>query len=207
MRKEIHVDLIRPIDNSIVSAKLIKGLTIDEVDEAVGLWSPYLDQQIQAGVHRPQHAHWEWDKKARAVEGDSYYTLCGICVDTEMQALMLRENDFARAKHPDQRGTPIVDVVFLSTAPWNDRDIVPTPAFRRCGTLLLQEAVEHSFGVRYKGRVGLHSLPQAEKFYRDICGMIDLGVDPDSDYQGLRYLEFTKEAAQAFLQSTKQERR
>jgi hypothetical protein len=203
----MEVELIRPLDNSIVAAKLIVGLTVDEVDEAVGLWSPYLEEQLQAGLSKPQHAHWEWDLKARKVEGMPEYALCGIVVDMEIQALMLRENTFARAKHPDQRGTSIVYVAFLSTAPWNDRDIVPTPTYRGSGTLLLQEAVEHSIELGYKGRMGLHSLFQAEPFYRDRCKMIDLGEDPDPDHQGLRYLEFTKESAQSFLNSTKQNRR
>lgn len=207
MRRETDIELIRPLDDTVVAAELITGLNIDEVDEAVGLWSPYLEQQISAGQSRPQHADWEWDRKARAVDGMKEYALCGIRVETEMQAMMLREDTFARAKHPDQRGTPIVYVAFLSTAPWNDREIVPTPSFRGCGTILLQEAVEHSVGLGYKGRVGLHSLKQAEEFYRDRSRMIDLGVDPDPDHQGLRYMEFTKEGAEAFLKTTKQNRR
>ena len=120
---------------------------------------------------------------------------------------MLREEVFAKAKHPDQLGTAIVYIVFLSTAPWNDRDLVPTPVYRGCGTLLLMDAVEHSISLGYKGRVGLHSLKQAEAFYRDRCHMVDLGPDPDPDHLDLRYMEFTKEAAQAFLDSNRKKRR
>lgn len=201
MRNEADVQLVRPLDGAIVVAKLIVDLTIDEIDEAVGLWSPYLFQQLQSGIRRPQHAHWEWDRKARAVHGLFGYRFCGILVGTEMQALMLREDTFARAKHPDQRGKPIVYIPFLAVAPWNDREIVPTPAYRGCGTILLREAIEHSHSIGNKGRVGLHSLPQAEIFYRDRCKMIDMGLDPDPDHQGLRYFEFTSEAAQAFVDS------
>lgn len=201
MRKETDAHLVRPLDDTIVAAKLIIGVTVDEIDEAVGLWSPYLTQQIQAGIGRPQHAHWEWERKARAVNGLLAYTFCGITVETEMQALMLREDTFARAKHPDQRGMPIVYVPFLATAPWNDKEIVPTPAYRGCGTILLKESVDYSHTIGYKGRVGLHSLPQAEGFYRDRCKMVDLGVDPDPEHQNLRYFEFTNEAARTFLRN------
>ena len=199
MRRESPIRLVKPVDGSVVDGTLIVGVTIDEVDEAVGLWSPYLHQQILAGVVRPQHAHWEWDKKARAVKDMPQYTICGVATGGEMQALMLREDDWARAKHPDQRGHPIVYVEFLSTAPWNDVEIVPTPSYRGAGTILVTEAVNHSLSLDYKGRVGLHSLAQAEPFYRDRCQMIDLGPDPDMNHQGLRYFEFTKEAAQEFL--------
>ena len=66
MRTESDVELVRPLDNTVVAARLITGLAIDEVDEAVGLWSPYQEEQIRTGRPRPQHAHWEWDVKARA---------------------------------------------------------------------------------------------------------------------------------------------
>lgn len=207
MRHEREVHLVKPLDNSIVPATLIIGVTVDEVDEAVGLWSPYLDAQLRAGVATPQHAHWQWQRKARAVEGRSYYTLSGIAVDGEIQALMLWEDTFARAKHPDQKDTTIVYIPFLSTAPWNDIEIVPTPSYRGCGTILLEEATVYSTRLGYKGRVGLHSLPQAEEFYRDRCKMSDLGPDPDPEHQGLRYFEFTKDEAQKFLTNNKKRRK
>ena len=49
----------------------------------------------------------------------------------------------------------------------------------------------------FAGRVGLHSLPQAEPFYRDVCGMTDLGEDPN-EYD-LRYFEMTEAQAARFL--------
>jgi len=120
---------------------------------------------------------------------------------------MLWEDTFARAKHPDQKDTTIVYIPFLSTAPWNDIEIVPTPSYRGCGTILLEEATVYSTRLGYKGRVGLHSLPQAEEFYRDRCKMSDLGPDPDPEHQGLRYFEFTKDEAQKFLTNNKKRRK
>lgn len=184
---------------------LIVGVTVDEVDEAVGLWSPYLDQLVVDGTPRPEHAHWEWDRKVRAVRGMPEYTVVGVSVENEMQGLMMREEAWSRAKHPDQKGSPIVYIVFLSTAPWNDVHLVPTPAFRGAGSVLLTEAVNYSLSLGYKGRIGLHSLKQSEEFYRDRCGLVDLGVDPEPDHQGLRYFEFTKERAEAFMK--KQQRK
>ena len=46
-------------------------------------------------------------------------------------------------------------------------------------------------------RVGLHSLPQADGFYTNTCGMTDLGTDPE--HEGLRYFEMTPEQARAFV--------
>jgi hypothetical protein len=49
----------------------------------------------------------------------------------------------------------------------------------------------------FKGRIGLHSLPQANAFYANTCGMTDLGFD--QDYEGLRYFEMTPGQAEAFI--------
>ena len=32
--------------------------------------------------------------------------------------------------------------------------------------------------LEFHGRIGLHSLPQADGFYANTCGMTDLGADP-----------------------------
>ena len=205
MRRERKIHLRRPLDQKVVQAKLIAGVTVDEVDEAMGLWSPYLKDKVESGAARPQHAHWDWSRKARAVEKVFEYQICGVSADDSIQALMLREDTRAFAKHPDQIGSPIVYVVFLSTAPWNDAAIVPTPVYRGCGSQLLRESIEYSIELGYKGRVGLHALPQSEEFYARRCGMIDLGIDPEPAHQGLRYFEFTKEGAKNFLSRQKKE--
>jgi hypothetical protein len=49
----------------------------------------------------------------------------------------------------------------------------------------------------FHGRIGLHSLPSAELFYRDVIEMEDCG--PDAAYQNLRYFEMTAERARDFL--------
>ena len=51
--------------------------------------------------------------------------------------------------------------------------------------------------LEFQGRIGLHSLPQANGFYANACGMTDLGAD--ADHQGLRYFEMTPEQARAFV--------
>ena len=52
--------------------------------------------------------------------------------------------------------------------------------------------------MEFHGRIGLHSLPQANDFYANTCGMTDLGADRDYN-GGLRYFEMTPEQAQAFI--------
>ena len=62
--------------------------------------------------------------------------------------------------------------------------------------ILIRAAIALSEDLEFYGRIGLHSLPQANGFYANTCGMTDLGADPD--YEGLRYFEMTPEQARAF---------
>ncbi len=199
MRIESAVAL-RDANRQAVAADLIVGVTVDEVDETVALWTPFKLACEQAG-HRSEHSHWDWSKKARAIRGATYYTVAGVRIGTEMQGLLLWGDLFSpTARHPTQLGHDLVYVHFVSTAPWNDRELVDAPKFVGAGTLLLRTAVERSLDLGYKGRLGLHSLTKAEEFYRDKCKMIDMGID--QSHENLRYYEFTPQLAQDFLNRT-----
>ena len=197
MRSEKVVHLVRTSDNSLVAAKLIMGVTRQEIDEAVRCWALFLSHN--GNERSPEHAHWRWDVKAQAVAGMVPYIFCGIVSESMIQALMLVEDCFSQAKLPEQAGKPIVYVSFLSTAPWNDRGLTTSPLYRGCGTHLVCQAVDHSQSVGYKGRIGLHSLPQSEVFYQHVCQMTDMGVDPNPEHEGLRYFEFAEGSAREFL--------
>ena len=62
----------------------------------------------------------------------------------------------------------------------------------------MRAAIELSKELGFKGRIGLHSLPQANGFYANICGMTDLGAD--AKYNDLRYFEMMSEQADAFIE-------
>jgi len=58
-------------------------------------------------------------------------------------------------------------------------------------------SIHLSIEEEFQGRIGLHSLPQADEWYRNSCGMTDLGRD--HAIQDLRYFEMTPEQASEFL--------
>jgi hypothetical protein len=66
----------------------------------------------------------------------------------------------------------------------------------------MAEAIRMSLNCGYGGRIGLHSLPTAEPFYRDKLGMSDFG--PDGNYGQLCYFEFEAIAAQNWLERVSQ---
>jgi len=184
----------------LVPASLVIGLTVDQVDEAVALWLPFLHESVKESGQTPAHAHWDWSKKVRDIRGISGYLVAGVLVEDEVQAMLLWDDIASRGKHPSQLGKEIVYVHFLSTAPWNDPQIANAPRYRGTGTLLIAAAVAHSVEQEFKGRIGLHALEEAEPFYRDKCSMIDLGVD--ATHGNLRYFELTPDLGEALLNKT-----
>jgi hypothetical protein len=90
---------------------------------------------------------------------------------------------------------PLLYVGFLESAPWNTRTLSNRPRFKAVGTTLMFAAVEISRENGWHGRLGLHSLPQAEEFYRRV-GMTRLRTDPE--HEGLAYYELTADTAALF---------
>jgi len=147
--------------------------------------------------YRPEHGHWDWRKKHAAIEGLIAYRMFGIECEGDMQGLML----VSTAGHPcritEQRGKEQVYIDFVATAPWNSPGLVDVPRYGLVGRVLIATAVQLSLEEGFRGRIGLHSLPQAETFYATNCGMTDLGKDTKKE--GLRYFEMTPAQAAAFL--------
>lgn len=196
MRTETPVLLTDANTGVTRDARLIYDLTHDEIDLASVLWSSAkLKEGVVASV---EHAHWDWSRKARTVQGLSNYRFSGVDASGEMQGLVLWDEIFSKAKHPTQLGKDLLYLSFVATAPWNDRNKTDAPRYVGVGSLLILAAIEKSVELEYRGRVGLHALPQADGFYRR-CGFTDLG--PDLSHDSLRYFEFTPEQAAAFQAS------
>jgi hypothetical protein len=187
-----------------VEASLMDGLTREDVEKAEADWKPFLDEQVKrmeaTGVPRhklPQHLHWNWREKYDATEEYLAYRMFGIECQSQMQGLMLALTAGKDSQIASQRGRPLVYVHFLAAAPWNLASIVAEPRFSLVGSILVAAAIQLSMEEEFQGRIGLHSLPQSDDWYRKTCGMTDLG--PDQTVQNLRYFEMTPEQASEFL--------
>ena len=113
------------------------------------------------------------------------------------QGMMIVDTVKKRCRFDTQKGQHLVYVEFIETAPWNRAELFAPPRYRGIGSILIRAAIALSDDSEFHGRIGLHSLPQANGFYATTCGMMDLGADPD--YQGLHYFEMTPEQARAFV--------
>lgn len=201
--------LFDPGKGEAVAAEVWDGITETQLADWEGEWVPELFKAVQrlhrAGVDRqrwPQSRHWDWRNKARVMHGmlatPGFSVMCGGIT----QGMMFVDRSMHRCQLPEQRGQHLVYVEFLENAPWNRKELLfDPPRYRGVGSLLMRAAIELSIEEGFKGRLGLHSLPQANEWYANSCGMTDLGIDPNKE--GLRYFEMTAALAEAFISKGK----
>jgi hypothetical protein len=192
--------------------ELFDEVTVDHFLETQEAWRPLvlqaarhlLDSKTGGGVEIPQHFHWDWTKKRAELEMLAI-TFYGIEHGGKLQGLMKVLTVGHLGRLPVQRGMPLCYVDYLETAPWNIRTLaqaVGQPVqFGGVGSRLVEAAVRQSIEEGFKGRVGLHSLPLSESFYRDVCGMTPVGRDATK--QDLLWYEYTPEQADQFLAAEK----
>lgn len=188
------------------SGKLIEASLYDEVtSDHLALWDrdwvPAM-QAFRAGSppgEKPEDSHWDWRRKSQAVRGMLGFHSFALVCRKELQGLMMM-NDMTSARLREQFGKPLLYVEFVATAPWNRSKRQDPPRCRGVGQVFVLAAIETSRDAGFKGRVGLHSLPDAESFYEQKCGFARLG--PDSSHQNLAYFEMTETQADAFRQNS-----
>ena len=185
------------------TAQLLDAITERQLADWENEWVPALrnamERPARTGAdprHRPQSGHWNWRRKVEALRGmlarPGFSIVCGDLT----QGMMIVDTTTRRCRIDCQKGQHLVYVKFVENAPWNRPELFNPPRYRGVGSILIRAAVARSEELEFHGRIGLHSLPQADRFYANTCGMTDLGSD--SNYQNLRYFEMTPEQAQVF---------
>lgn len=198
--------LLDTATNSPVEATLLHGITEQQLLDWETEWLPEhfrLTQCLRrAGVDRaqwPQHRHWSWRAKTEAIKGLLAHAGFSIICDGVTQGMMIVDTATRRCRHPAQHGMNLVYVDYLENAPWNRTSVLANkPRYKGVGSILVAAAISLSHDEEFDGRIGLHSLPQANQFYEHNCRMSNLGIDPD--YENLSYFEMTVQQAQEFMQ-------
>lgn len=181
---------------SFVVAQVLRDVPVEVLDAAETAWSDSRAGLAAAwevaGHAPPEHSHWDWRNKVGAVRSGRL-RLTALVTSAGLQGLLA----VRRTPRPGQFGPdPVVYVDYLEVAPWNLKGPEQLPRLVGVGSTLLADAVRLSLELGLAGRVGLHSLPQAESFYAR-CRMTRLGCD--ADYYGLTYFEYTDDEAAAWL--------
>ena len=186
------------------AAELWDAITEQQLADWEGEWVPELFKALQrlrrTGVERrhwPQNRHWDWRRKTEALQGILANPGFSIVCDGLTQGMMIVDTAMKRCRIDSQKGKHLVYVEFAESAPWNRKELFDPPRYRGVGSILIRAAIALSENLEFHGRIGLHSLPQANSFYAKTCGMADLGADPS--YENLHYFEMTPERARAFV--------
>src|ERR1700722_4679147 len=194
---------LKPVGkNALVEAHIVDELSKEELMAAHLDWAPVrleaLKRLFETKGSWPEHWHWDWSKKADLLDLLAYRCM-GIECEGHMQGLMMASTIAGKTRLGPQ-GKAILYIEYIESAPWNLKDLVEDPKYSGVGIALLEAAIEFSEEEGFGGRIGLHSLPQSEEFYRKY--MTDMGQDPDHP-EGLRYFEMSAEQARAFLEGRK----
>jgi hypothetical protein len=189
-------------NSSFESAEVFQNLDQKSFDDFETLWRPALMARAaqfaswgEAPNANAQDAHWDWVKVAQDAERlMQYETFCVEC-GGQTQGLML-VNLSRFAQHEVHRRREIAYVELLATAPWNRPKFAATPKYKGVGRVLLATAISLSVDQGFKGRLGLHSLPQSVAWYADSGAFTDCGFDAEKK---MHYFEMTESQAAAFL--------
>jgi len=176
-----------------VEGKLINAILPKHLRDHYKFWKPLCKANTE------QHEHWNWEKKCSHYSGQLSYQNFAIECSGATQGLMI-VNTTKRCVIPSQANKHLVYIEYLEVAPWNRKNLTSQPRHRGVGFAMLAAAIHLSIEEENQGRIGLHSLPQADTYYRDVCRMTDLG--PDHSYNSrcpLRYFEMTESQAIEYI--------
>ena len=162
---------------------LICTMNLVHLTQIETIWQGMLSEAQQPDMD------WNWAYKLRLATGDPRFEAYVVERDQLAHGVILLETQWHRSQldSPINRRSQLVYVEYLAAAPWNRRRIEDPPFFAGTGRALMMFARQRSVALGYGGRVGLHSLPEAEGFYQKMM-MPDYGADPDKD--GLVYFEY-----------------
>ena len=170
---QVQVEIWRRNDDAMAEATLHTDLAPIDLDLLERTWSPErialfnaLEIASVPRRDRPQSLPWDWRKKVpelKLLEARGFGVLC----DEGWQGAMMTKTASNVSRLEATRRKPLVYIDYLELAPWNWKvpPLSQKGQYGGLGTLLFRQAVVQSFDEGFAGRVGLHSLPQAETFY------------------------------------------
>lgn len=191
-------------DGSFVDASMLDGMSPSDLLVVEAEWlaerSLIMQELLSSAVPRPawpQSIHWDWRRKApqlKLLESGGF----GIVCQNRWQGVMMTKSASHFAQLSADKGKPLIYIDYLELAPWNWRipELRRDGRFRGIGSILFWRAVRQSAEDGFHGRVGLHSLPQAEPFYARL-GMTRIGPDPHK--QNLTYYELSSQQGMSLL--------
>jgi hypothetical protein len=171
---------------------LIRNVSVERLREIEWIWRTRRDGSLFSGV---EDFVWNWENKAADIESGAMMLTELRCDEMPQGAIAVSTKD--RISRLDD-GNQVLYVEYLENAPWNIKgNVAGVPEYLGVGNLLIAESVDISLSRGLNGRIGLHSLPLAEPFYRDRCQFSEF--EPDVTESGLVYIEYSEQQAMSHL--------
>lgn len=197
-------DLFNRVTGQYEVADLFEGIDESNLLSYERDWRPTIDARVPADASTAERiaanaedAHWDWRRLAEFYRNPLLFQIFAVECASRTEGFMLVRKGGKFSRHPDHPRGDLVYIDRLATAPWNRPRFVRDPVYKGVGQLLFATAVNLSLDEGLSGRVGLHALPNAEGFYRDVLQLTDFG--PDGQCYGLCYFEMSSAQAAAFL--------
>lgn len=188
-----------------VFATFLEDVSSSLIEEVEAVWRPEAlrlkREALVRGVSEDdlplQHDHWDWKAKKKNAAPESRFF--GVYCDDMMQGLM-KLSPKQPCQLAEQSEKSLVYIDYIEIAPWNLPHLAEVPQYRAIGSFFLEAAIQYSQQTGTEGRIGLHSLRQAEQFYRNSdmtdCGSQKIGYSSLS----YRYFEMTPMQARRFVE-------
>jgi len=153
-------DVIFPDENGVELH--LRSATLGDVDRWLRTWWPELDQA------KEWSATWDWAAAVRAASTEGHTCLAISRPDKldGLVSLSVTDSELSRL----EPGRPIVYIDWIDSAPHN-RKRFGRQEVKNVTRLLLGVAIDISRQLGFGGRIGLHSGPLVETYYRDHLGM------------------------------------
>ena len=198
----------------LVKAELWHEITKKNISDSRKEWEPYhewvRDQFKALGIDEdrwPESGHWQWEKKFNeqqrlsTQDNVSFAIVADDMTQAMIYANLTTTGESSRLSNAEHSS---IYVDALEVAPWNYPNLVnDAPLYAHCGSLLMYAAIKMGMYKGTNGRVGLHSLPQANEFYEHI-GMDNFGVDKEKE--NMNYFEFTPKKAKNYIEEVNKKR-
>ncbi|MGI4827747.1 MAG: GNAT family N-acetyltransferase [Janthinobacterium lividum] len=170
--------------DQLTEAHLIRELTVASYTFVSAQWQAYKAQHCPPGS-LPGSFSWNWGEKA-AVAPSQNCRLLGLHSEGCVEGLVMVSKVPSQSRMSGLTNESVMYIEYLEGAPWNQKLYAGGAVrFEGVGTALISVAVEESYALGCDGRLGLHSLPEAVKFYEKM-GFINLGFDTT---EGFTYFE------------------
>jgi hypothetical protein len=196
--------LFNRLTGAFEPASIFQGLDEANFRDLETLWKPALEKRAadfttwaDAADGNVQDAHWDWVGKAKS---EATYESFAVECNGVTQALMLVDLSTRFARISSQKGLDLSYVELIASAPWNRPNFNERPKYKGAGRILIATAISMSVDFEFKGRIGLHSLPESETWY-GLLGFTSCGFDEEKK---MHYFEMTDGQAASFLRTEKE---